>query len=219
LNDFDHNGADIGDTYSYTINNVDTMGFVYINMHLDFGLEKQTGWIKGGAGGQDARDNPLVTGKKPILLEDQQFAFSADVNGVGFKGSEDSIYNDNIFKNIKGLGGLFQTDDTIATPGVPDETPLAGQHLIVKNSKGAFVGDAYTDDDGWYFLQLQAPGKKTDYRVYWDQNNDNSVVGDSYKTTALGGTAGKWANVDFSVVDPVGYGPSDHVIDSHGGLL
>jgi len=43
--------------YSFDVTFVGTT-FVYINMHLDFGLEKETGWIKGGATGEDAVDNP-----------------------------------------------------------------------------------------------------------------------------------------------------------------
>jgi hypothetical protein len=100
--------------------------------------------------------------------------------------------------------------------------PLAGQHLIIKNGNGNVVGDAYTDDDGWYYAQFTATGKKSDYKVYWDQNNNNTIqAGELSQNVAIGGSAGKWANVDFTLVDPVGYNPSgsDYFINGHSGLV
>jgi len=207
-------------------------GMLYLNMHLDFAAEKQTGWIKGEGGniidGEDALDNPNydnpnfvgpAIGDNPNILEGTKFNFSALINGAQVTGSADTISNDNIFKNIKGMGGLFQADNS-STIGVLDEIPVAGQHLIMKDSKGAVMGDAVTDADGWYFAQFMATGKATDYKVYWDKGNDNSTAGDVYKTVMMGGSAGKWAEQDWTVVDIVGYNPSDDlIINSYGSIL
>ncbi len=204
--------------YSFDVT-FDGTNFVYINMHMDFGVEKQTGWVRGGLNGEDALDNPNVAGVQPKLLEHSAFAFSAEIDGSDLVGSEDVIYNDNIFKNIKGMGGLFQADDSKVEGN--QEVAIKGQHIIIRDSKGALMGDAYTDADGWYFAQFLATGKATGYNAYWDVNNNNKIdAGDLYKATTMGGAAGKWANVDFTVVDPVGYQPlvGDYRIDSHNGL-
>jgi hypothetical protein len=209
------NDGDLEYTFDVTFDGVTS---VYINMHLDFSLEKQTGWVKSG---ENALDNPNAPGVQPTLLEGQEFEFSADVNGSLLAGSEDSIYNDNVFKTIKGIGGLFQSDES-ETVGL-DEIAVQGQHLIIKDTKGAgtLMGDAYTDADGWYYAQFMATGKQAEYKVYWDQNNNNTIdVGEVSKTVLMGGAAGKWADADFTVVDPVGYHPSppvpDYIIDSYG---
>jgi uncharacterized repeat protein (TIGR01451 family) len=203
--------------YSFDVT-FDGTNFVYINMHLDYGLEKQTGWVP-GANGQDAVDNASYAGIQPSILEGTNYAFSALVDGSQLPASDDSIYNDNIFKKIKGLGGMSQIN-LKSTEG-NDEISLAGQHFIVKDSKGALMGDARSDADGWYFSQFLATGKQTAYNVYWDRNDNNKVdAGEVYKSVQMGGAAGKWANVDFTVVDPVGYNPdgNDYKVDSFAGL-
>jgi hypothetical protein len=231
-NDLNGNGVkDVGDTITYTIPDVQTMGFVYINMHLDFDLEKRTGYIKGnetdpnvtGNGlGEDALDNPNVAGAQPQIVEGSNFEFSAAVNGAALADSSDTIVNENVWKNIKGMGGLFQINFS-NTEGL-DEIALQGQHLIIKTASGTVVGDAYTDADGWYYAQFMATGKKTGYKVYWDQNNDGKITGNEVnlvKQTDMGGAAGKWAEVNLTVIDPVGYLPDqgDVRVDSHGGLM
>ncbi|HEU5284469.1 MAG TPA: hypothetical protein VFU53_11690, partial [Burkholderiales bacterium] len=158
------------------------------------------------------------------ILDGQEYDFSADANGLDIVGSEDSVVNDNIFKKIKGVGGLFQSDGDGLAPW--DENPLQGQKVVVKDSAGNTAGTATTDADGWWYTEFLATGKASTYKAYWDQDGDGNVVGDGdpFKTTSLGGSAGKWAQVDFTVVDPVGYDPSalptpDYQIDGYDGIL
>ena len=61
------------------------------------------------------------------------------------------------------------------------------------------MGDARSDADGWGFSQFLATGKKDSYNVYWDKDNDNVIdQGEMHKVVEMGGSAGKWAYVDFT---------------------
>jgi hypothetical protein len=207
--------------YTFSITVPET-GFIYVNMHLDLGPEKETGWIREG-GTDNAIDNPLVTSPNHADLDEgTAFQFATLINGTVLTDSQDVIYNDNIWKNLKGMGGTFQIDQS-GSEGL-DEIAIQNQHVIIFDSKNNRMGDAYTDADGWYYAQFMATGKKTDYKVYWDQNNNNVIdTGEKglVKAVAMGGAAGKWAEVNLTVVDPVGYVPDhgDFKVDSHGGLL
>ncbi|MFZ9753028.1 MAG: hypothetical protein ACO3B3_05685, partial [Cyanobium sp.] len=162
-------------------------GFVYVNMHLDYGLEKQTGWSKDSLnrpGYDDAVDNGNVNGSQPKILDDTAYTFSSNVLG-----SADTVFNDNIFKNIKGVGGTATLADTNA--------PLTDQSIILKDSNGKTVGTARSDKDGWWFTNVNAPGKSSTYNVYWDKNNDDKVTNDPKQTITWGGPV-KYVNVDFT---------------------
>ena len=227
-----NNKQDVGDVYRLTINNVSTGddGFIYLNLHLDYGLEKQSGWVKSSpsSGIDNALDNPNLASVLPDIRDNTAYTFSADVNGVDLNGSTDTIINDNIFKTIKGVGGLFQSDrsDTFLSPGL-DHTAVKGQHIyILKASDNSVMGHAYTDADGWYFTQFLATGSKTDYKAVWDQDNDNDYLehlnqANHVKTFAMGGSAGKWAEASFTVVDPVDTAVTTPigVIDAYGWIL
>jgi hypothetical protein len=214
----------VGDTYFLTIQDVPTDAFIYLNVHLDYGLEKETGylWSSPVAGTDNAVDNPNVTGTAPTILDGHEYEFSAAANGADLVGSEDGIVNDNIFKKLKGVGGLFQGDES-ETLGF-DETPLAGQKVVVTDSTGAVVmGTATTDADGWYYTEFLATGKMAQYKAYWDQDGDGNHLeegSDHVHAFAMGGSAGKWAQADFTIVDPTGYAPpADTVIDSYDSIL
>jgi hypothetical protein len=87
------------------------------------------------------------------------------------------------------------------------------------------MGDAWTDADGWYYTEFMATGKKTGYSVVWDQDGDgnwaeDALLPDHVKTVEMGGSAGKWAQVDYTVVDPTGYAPpADTLIDGYDSII
>ena len=218
---------DVGDYYQLTVSgvNVDDDGFIYLNVHLDYGLEKETGWNKSSpeSGVDNAVDNNSVPGDQPPIDDGHSYDFSAEVDGSPLVGSEDSIINDNQFKNIKGAGGMMHSVDG-SDPNA-DQTALAGQHVLVYKD-GDFMGDAWSDDDGWYYAEFMATGKQTGYTFVWDPmgdtngNDPNSSGADDYVVddVQMGGKAGKWAEVDFTVHDPVAddiFGPE---IASHGDV-
>lgn len=139
---------------------------------------------------------------------------------TSYDDGSDTVFSTNLFKKLKGLGGMFLADES-TTLGA-DETPLQQQHIIVVKSVGTIMGDASTDEDGWYYTEFMATGKMTDYTVWWDQNDDGNWDDeplDNGKVVQMGGKAGKWAQVDFTMVDPIGYDPlatlPDYVIDSY----
>jgi hypothetical protein len=167
--------------YTFSVT-VPTSGFVYVNMHLDYGLEKQTGWVKSGT--DNAEDNGNVPGSQPTINENTAYTFSSNVTG-----STDTVSNDNIFKNIKGVGGKTKLADT--------DDPLANQSIVLKDTNGKTIGTAKSDNDGWWFTNINAPGKSSTYNVYWDKNNDGTITNDPKQTIAWGGPV-KYVNVDFT---------------------
>jgi hypothetical protein len=44
-------------------------------------------------------------------------------------------------------------------------------------------------------------------------------LADHVKSVEMGGSAGKWAQVDFTLVDPVDVAPPANVIDSYADIL
>ena len=180
----DLNGDGI-EGYAFTVK-LPTSGFVYVNMHLDYGREKQTGWAKQTpiAGTDNAIDNANVSGIQPTINDNTSYTFSSNIIG-----SEDTVVNDNIFKNIKGVGGKTKLADT--------GDPLVNQSIILKDGSGKTVGSAKSDSDGWWFTNVNAPGKSSIYNAYWDKNNDGNVMSDPKQAITWGGPV-KYVNVDFT---------------------
>jgi len=194
--DFDGDGKT-----EYTFNvTVPETGFLYVNMHLDFGLEKQSGWLKSEAGGlvdyEDAKDNPVVTSSDPAvlptILEGTEYVFSSNLVG-----SEDSIFNNNVFKNLKGNGGFVH-----ATNGTADESDdLLLSNVLVKvvekAKPGTTLWQGNTDADGWFYANFGPTGKKITYTVTADTNGDGKLNGlDKSMDFDLGGPV-KFAVTDF----------------------
>ena len=228
-----YDGGGMGDSYQLIVQDVEIpdSGGVYFNLHLDYGLKTTTGYApndNSDTGGKDAVDGTDGNGN-PVTVEDgQMYDFSHQVGEwtdnnnnsmidpgelVSFDSGADGVESTNAFKNLKGEGGLFQNQDGDA---------LTGQHIMVFKD-GDQIGDAWSDEDGWYYAQFMATGKMTDYTVVWDENA-NGVLDDSDHAVdvPMGGHAGKWAQADFTVTDPSGYDPHadtpDTVIDSYDAL-
>jgi hypothetical protein len=194
--DFDGDGKT-----EYTFNvTVPETGFLYVNMHLDFGLEKQSGWLKGEAGGlvdyEDAKDNPVVTSSDPAvlptILEGTEYVFSSNLVG-----SEDSIFNNNVFKNLKGNGGFVINNQ--GTLDTADDVLLSKVLLkVVEKAKpGTILWQGESDNDGWFYANFGPTGKKITYTVTADTNGDGKLNGlDKSMDFDLGGPV-KFAITDF----------------------
>jgi hypothetical protein len=160
-------------------------------MHLDFSLEKLSGWIKSG---ENALDNTgsLTPEDLPDILEGTEYKFSSNLTG-----SEDSIFNDNVFKSLKGNGGLIE-----ANGGTLDESDdLLLSNVLVKvvekAKPGTTVWQGTTDAEGWYYANFFATGKKITYTVTADTNGNGKIdAGDKAQDFDLGG-ATKFAVTDF----------------------
>lgn len=177
---------------------------LYLNMHLDYGLEKQSGWSKSvdASGNENAVDNTNVAGVQPDILEKTNYQFSASINNVFQNDSVDSIFNDNVFKNLKGVGGFVRTAN--------DHDPIGGQNVILLDSKGSKVGSATTDLDGWEFMTVNAPGKSANYTAFWDQDkNGVKDLTEPYQNITWGGST-KFVEVNFDY--------ADHVVGSNSAI-
>ncbi|MDV6342373.1 DUF11 domain-containing protein [Nitrosomonas sp. Is24] len=185
-----------GDIYTASLDvTVPASGFIYANIHLDYGLEKTGPWTKfvDSTGGNDMKPgsgNPYQT------IEDfGSYGFSSLINSVL---GQDTIQNQNIFKNLKGVGGFIHTAD--------DHNPIGGQNVILLDSKGSKVGSATTDADGWEFMTVSAPGKSASYTAFWDQDKDGvKDATEPYQNITWGGPT-KFVEVNFDYI--VGSNPT-----------
>jgi hypothetical protein len=133
---------------------VPASGFVYLNMHLDYGLKGTSGYASGGSSGNDAVD-PAT---RQVLIPNRGsylFAFSD-----GTDSESDSICNINDFKKVTGIVGMVQTrsrkdDSRESARQVP------GCGVVLKDAKGQVLATGKTDADGWYFCDYKWTGKST----------------------------------------------------------
>ena len=134
-------------TYSFDVTvSVPPTGFVFLAIHLDYGLKASTGY------GQNGATDATACGSTGILVPNgQPYTFS--VSGAAHDSSTVSSYN--IFKKNPGTGGLAQSQTT--TFSVPGAT------AALKDAKGTVLGTGVTDQDGWYLINYRATGKGTSY--------------------------------------------------------
>jgi hypothetical protein len=124
----------------------DPGGFLYVTVHLDYGLKGTTGYIPNPD--DDALDADDETVVLIPNLSDHIFSVSGSQN------DSQTIQNANDFKKIPGFGGLV-TDGTNPVAGATVEITLDGELL----------GEATTDDDGWYMYEYKHKGKPAKYTV------------------------------------------------------
>jgi len=200
-----------GDTYSLTVK-LDQLpdGFVYMNLHLDYGLEKQNGWTKSGENAiNDPAVNPVLSGIS--IVEPTSHTFSSSIDGTA---DNDTIVNDNVFKSVKGFGGMAEIKGLDANRDgdfldADDITfPVAGAKVELWNKAGTTKLDtAFTDQDGWYFMpNFVHKGKTTDYMVKLVADSagaDGITYAAAQKTTTIGGSD-KFGEGYFFVDDTTG---------------
>ena len=131
-------------------------GFVYANIHLDYGLKGTTGYAKGGiqrAGCNSSANDAVAFGNQSnILIPDcASYPFSFQ-NGTS---DSQTVSSRNVFKKDPGIAGLVLQNGTgNPVPNVPVNIQGDGQNVTV-----------YTDDDGWYMWQYTYHGKATTFKV------------------------------------------------------
>lgn len=121
-------------------------GFLYINLHLDYGLKKNIGDLSPNLD-NDASGTPLT------IEQGCQYAFS--VQGPGSFSADDEVMNTNVFKRDPGFCGLVLDEDGNPVVGATVEIWLNGD----------LIGTAVTDDDGWYIYSYKHLGKSTKYTL------------------------------------------------------
>jgi hypothetical protein len=137
-------------TYSFDVKvTVPPTGFVFLAIHLDFGLKGNTGY------GQDGAGDATVCGSTGTILIPAIQAYTFSVSGAATDSATVSSYN--TFKKNPGVGGLSQSQST--TLSVPGAT------ATLKDAKGVALGTGVTDQDGWFLINYKATGKATTYSL------------------------------------------------------
>jgi hypothetical protein len=156
-------GGDTFGQYKTITVPVPASGFVYVRVHLKYGL-------KGVAGGctKDSSTPPKATcttmngtTRTPSLIigtpSYQPYTFSfTDVPAGGAITSSETVESFNVFKKDPGIGGLVLQS--------PSNTPLPNAKVEIwqGTTKKATV---YTDEDGWYMWTYKYSGKATTFTV------------------------------------------------------
>jgi len=128
---------------------VPASGSVFLNLHLDYGLKKTSGFTKNAAG--DAVD--CATGTRVLIP--YRAAYNFGVSGA--QNDTAPVQSVNVFKKNPGVAGQV-------TRLVSDE-PVQGAKLSLLNSSRTVLLSTVTDEDGFYQLVYKASGKDTTYYV------------------------------------------------------
>ncbi len=125
-------------------------GFLYVAVHLDYGLKGTTGYEPSG-------DNDALNpdGDIPNLYP-YEFSVSGSQNDIQI------IQNVNDFKKIPGFGGLVQQQ--ITTLLSTDVVLLEGQEVEIFLD-GNLLGTATTDKEGWFMFEYKHTGKPVEFVV------------------------------------------------------
>ena len=129
-------GNSIGTTTFPVSVTVPPSGFVYLNMHLDYGLKGTAGY--GNSNSNAVRFTSISTPPLVYLIPElADHTFSV----VGVQTGSSTTENQNSFKRNPGVGGLVRTAVT--------QSSLGGATVTLKKGT-TVVGTAITDEDGWY---------------------------------------------------------------------
>ena len=148
----------LGSYSSGTVNlavSPNTTGFVYVAIHLDFGLKGTMGWNKDASSSSPAYPK-AVNSAYPLISPLQ--------NGRGYtfgftNGTSDSqtVTSMNTFKKNPGIGGV--------TLKSASGDPVAGAKVQVYDSNKKLLGTVYTDQDGYYMWAYKYTGKAASFTV------------------------------------------------------
>ena len=151
-------------------------GFIYFNIHLDYGLKRTAGYINA--------DGDAISDEETILnLQSYEFGSLCvlDPKDEIIETSDtQTVQSQNDFKKFRGIVVLVVDD--LGDPAV-------GVNVILEKSNGDPVGDATTDENGLAFIEYHHKGKKANYEV---------VLGGLSETITLSGKT-PYAFVDFEV--------------------
>jgi hypothetical protein len=146
-------------TYTFTETvTIPASGFVYLNIHLDYGLKKQTGFAKGGVSGNDAIPGTCTLPTTVTVLDGQSYTFGyAATDGTQVSDNQ-SVTSANAFKKNPGVGGCVSDCTTL--------NEVAGAIATLLDPTGKVLAtSAATDVDGWYVLSYKWTGKSANLTV------------------------------------------------------
>ncbi len=110
-------------------------GFIYLNIHLDYGLKKTGGYTADGSGDAIACSSTPV----PEIPNNVTYPFGYTV-GTTAVTTVPAVQSANDFKKNPGAGGLVSHSTTL--------NPETGATATLKDSTGKVLGTAITDSDG-----------------------------------------------------------------------
>jgi hypothetical protein len=139
-------------TYPLTITvPLSSSGYVYLNVHLDYGLKKAGGYqpdINGNAIMCTTSTTPPVPIPNNVI-----YPFSYSVNAGSPIVPTPVIMSGNDFKRNPGVGGLVIHGASLnAAPGAK---------AVLKDSNKNVLGSCVSDSDGWYMVTYKWTGKAT----------------------------------------------------------
>jgi hypothetical protein len=161
---------------------VPATGFVFLAIHLDYGLKGTGGYNKDAI--SDGLDDAVACGTSAVVIPDMQdYTFS--VSGSGGLGGSSTVKSCNRFKRNPGVGGgVMNTLTDYRSPGVS---------ATLKDSKGALLVSGVTDEDGWYMLSYSHRGKEATFYV------TVTPPGGRAKTQTIKLKANRYAEVNFTI--------------------
>jgi hypothetical protein len=135
-----------------------SLGYVYLNIHLDYGLKKVGGYSPGGPSGNDA---VACSGSTVITIPDLQldnllYSFGYSVGSIAVN-TVPAIQSGNDFKKNPGAGGLVTKSASL--------NPVPGASATLKDAKGNILGTGVTDTDGWYMINYKSSGKASTFYI------------------------------------------------------
>lgn len=121
-------------------------GVVYVTIHLDYGLKKTGGWMKGTQTLNPVNGllyyNMTNSASGLTILGLQPYHFERTV-GSDIVGTDPESYN--AVKKVNGFQGWVTSLDT--------GDPIAGVKVKIKDPYGVVLGTVYTDENGYYRLR------------------------------------------------------------------
>jgi hypothetical protein len=141
-----------GDVYNVPVFEfTSSTGFAYVNIHLDYGLKKTTGYSKNAY--DDAVD--AIDTSKVLIPNGESYTFKVK-NGIVDEATVSSL---NTFKRDPGVAGM------VTEVGSGD--PIAGTRVKITlyAQKGIKSVTVTTDGDGWYMWQYKYTGKPAEFTV------------------------------------------------------
>jgi hypothetical protein len=129
---------------------VPASGFVFLAIHLDYGLKGSTGYGKSSSG-----DNATQCSSPYAVLIPNNATYTFGVGGPVT--DIQTAQSCNTFKRNPGVGGLAKNTLT--------ESQVQGASATLKDSKGALIVSGVSDEDGWYMLSYKHTGKAATFYV------------------------------------------------------
>jgi hypothetical protein len=142
-----------GGTTTVSVPFASATGFAFAYIHLDYGLKKTTGYVKGGVTQScNTAANDAIASL--ITIPDcQSYMFSQSDGG----GSSQTVSSRNVFKRDPGIAGLV-----LNSAGTPVSNATVAIYQGANLLPSAVLS---TDSDGWYSWQYKYTGKATTFTV------------------------------------------------------